>query len=60
VKSSLFSTDEYDAKAILRDGGSDVDLANLIREAVTAKKKQHGTDDGEFAPSARAMNQIGG
>jgi GTP 3',8-cyclase len=60
VKSCLFSTDEYDAKAILRSGGSDDDLARLIHEAVAAKKKQHGTDEGEFAQSSRSMNQIGG
>jgi cyclic pyranopterin phosphate synthase len=60
VKNCLFSAEEHNAKAILRGGGSDEQLAALVVAAVRGKKKQHGTDDGAFAISPRAMNQIGG
>lgn len=60
LRNCLFSTPPWDARAILRAGGSERELARLIRAAVTAKKKAHGTDDGEFVPSDRPMHQIGG
>ena len=34
--------------------------ADLIRQAVWAKKEAHGTDDGQFAKGERTMHQIGG
>jgi len=50
----------WDARAVLRSGGSDEDLARLFYAAVGAKKEQHGSDTGRLAAPAHAMHQIGG
>jgi cyclic pyranopterin phosphate synthase len=60
VRNCLFSTVEWDARAILRSGGSDDDLARLVRDCVQAKKPGHGIDSGDFVRPERAMYQIGG
>ena len=60
VRNCLFSTIEWDARAILRGGGSDENLAQLIRDCVRAKKPGHGIDSSDFVRPERAMYQIGG
>lgn len=60
VQNCLFSSRQWDARAVLRAGGTQQQLAQLIRAAVHAKQKAHGADDGEFARSDRPMHQIGG
>jgi cyclic pyranopterin phosphate synthase len=60
VRNCLFSTEEWDARHVLRDGGSDDDLAELIRASVGAKKAGHGINSDEFIKPERAMYQIGG
>jgi len=60
VRNCLFSTTEWDARAVLRGGGTDYDLAELVRASVGAKKPGHGIDDPQFIRPARAMYQIGG
>jgi cyclic pyranopterin phosphate synthase len=60
VRNCLFSTVEWDARAILRGGGSDAELAQLIRDCVRAKKPGHGIDSSDFVRPERAMYQIGG
>jgi cyclic pyranopterin phosphate synthase len=60
IRNCLFSTVEWDARAVLRGGGSDEELAQLVREAVWAKKPGHGIDSSEFIRPQRAMYQIGG
>ena len=60
IRNCLFSTDEWDARPILRGGGTDEELALLIRGAVQAKKAGHGIDSEEFVKPLRAMYQIGG
>ena len=60
LRDCLFSARQWDARAILRAGGSRQQLAHLIRAAVDAKKKAHGTDQGEFVRCDRSMYQIGG
>jgi cyclic pyranopterin phosphate synthase len=60
LRDCLFSTRQWDARAVLRGGGSRQELVQLIRTAVDAKKKAHGTDQGEFVRSDRSMYQIGG
>ncbi len=60
VRNCLFSTVEWDARRLLRSGGSDADLAQLLRECVLAKKPGHGIDSPEFLRPERAMYQIGG
>ena len=60
LRNCLFSLVEWDARAILRGGGSDDELAALTRDCVLAKKPGHGIDSPEFLRPERAMYQIGG
>jgi len=45
---------------VLRSGGSDDELADLVRACVAAKKPGHGIDEPGFLRPQRAMFQIGG
>jgi cyclic pyranopterin phosphate synthase len=60
IRNCLFSTVEWDARQVMRTGGSDETLANLIVECVAAKKAGHGIDTPDFIRPERAMYQIGG
>jgi len=60
VRNCLFSLEEWDARALMRGGCTDQQLAVLIREAVLAKKVGHGIDSPDFVKPERAMYQIGG
>lgn len=60
VRNCLFSTTEWDARAVMRGGGTDEQLAELVRESVLAKKPGHGIDSPEFLRPQRSMYQIGG
>ena len=60
VRNCLFSTEEWDSREILRGGGSDEELAELIRASVGAKKAGHGINSDAFVKPERAMYQIGG
>jgi cyclic pyranopterin phosphate synthase len=60
LRNCLFSAQQWDARAILRSGGSKSRLVQLIRLAVGAKTKAHGTDNGGLVCSDRPMHQIGG
>ncbi len=60
VRNCLFSTEEWDARSVLRSGGSDEELADVIRNCVREKRPGHGIDSPEFVKPERAMYQIGG
>ena len=60
VRNCLFSTVEWDVRAILRSGGGDEDIVRLVRESIRAKKPGHGIDSPDFLRPRRAMYQIGG
>lgn len=60
IRNCLFSTTEWDARAVLRGGGSDDDLAELVRACVLAKRAGHGINSDDFIRPERAMFQIGG
>jgi cyclic pyranopterin phosphate synthase len=60
VRNCLFSTAEWDARAILRGGGTDDELADLVRACVRAKAAAHGINTVQFIRPERAMYQIGG
>ena len=60
VRNCLFSTVEWDARALLRGTASDGEIAALVCECVGAKKAGHGIDSAEFVKPERAMYQIGG
>jgi len=60
LRNCLFSTVEWDARRVLREGGDDQALAALFRDCVAAKRAAHGIDTPAFDRPARAMYQIGG
>ena len=60
VRSCLFSHTETNLLGPMRAGASDHDLAELWRDAMWAKPKGHGLDDGSFVQPARTMSAIGG
>jgi cyclic pyranopterin phosphate synthase len=60
IRNCLFSIEEWDARAVLRGGGSDADLAALVRASIGAKKAGHGINSEGFIKPERAMYQIGG
>jgi cyclic pyranopterin phosphate synthase len=60
IRNCLFSIEEWDAKALLRGGGSDEELADLVRASVGAKLAGHGINSDQFVRPERAMYQIGG
>jgi cyclic pyranopterin phosphate synthase len=59
-RNCLFSTTEWDARHVLRTGGSDNEIAGLLRECVLSKRAAHGIGTPAFERPARAMYQIGG
>lgn len=60
VRNCLFSHEEWDALALLRGGGTDEQIVELLRTSITAKKTGHGIDSPDFVRPERAMYQIGG
>ncbi|GAA4416751.1 GTP 3',8-cyclase MoaA [Georgenia halophila] len=60
VRACLFARSETDLRALLRDGASDEDIAELWRFAMWGKKAGHGIDDPGFLQPARPMSAIGG
>ncbi|MCE9544710.1 MAG: GTP 3',8-cyclase MoaA [Planctomycetia bacterium] len=60
VRNCLFSIEEWDARALLRGGADDEQLAQLVRDSVGAKRAGHGIDNDDFVRPQRAMYQIGG
>jgi cyclic pyranopterin phosphate synthase len=60
LRNCLFSLVEWDARGVLRGGGSDEQIRRLFRECVAAKKPGHGIDDEDFVRPQKAMYQIGG
>jgi len=60
LRNCLFGTEEWDARRIVRNDGTDADLSALLHSCVQAKKPSHGMDSPEFVPPERAMYQIGG
>jgi GTP 3',8-cyclase len=60
IRNCLFSDDELDARAVLRDGGDDSRLALLLRRAVWGKRPGHGIDEPGFLRPTRSMSMIGG
>jgi GTP 3',8-cyclase len=60
IRNCLFSTDEWDARASLRRGDSDEQLAALVRASIGAKRAGHGINSDQFVKPQRAMYQIGG
>ena len=60
VRNCLFSTQEASVRDLMRAGGSDHQIAQLVRDVIASKKPGHGIDSPEFLRPQRAMYQIGG
>lgn len=59
-RNCLFSTAEWDARQVIRSGGDDDHLAQLLVDCVAAKEAAHGIGTSQFQRPDRAMYQIGG
>lgn len=60
LRNCLFSTEEWDVRALFRNGASNADVAALVRDCLFHKKPGHGISTPEFIRPERAMYQIGG
>ena len=60
IRNCLFSDDELSARDVMRGGGSDEELALLLRRAVWGKLPGHGINDPGFLRPGRSMSMIGG
>ena len=59
-RTCLFALDEHDLRAVVRNGGSDDDLAAAIERAVGTKWAGHHIGQVSFVRPTRSMSQIGG
>jgi cyclic pyranopterin phosphate synthase len=60
LRNCLFALEELDVKAILRGGGSDEDVVELIRKNVREKWEGHEINSAHFVQPPRPMYSIGG
>lgn len=60
LRSCLFSADELDLKAKLRDGSDDAEIENVLRQAVMKKPEGHGLSGAEGDFCGMEMSRIGG
>jgi cyclic pyranopterin phosphate synthase len=60
LRTCLFSLNETDLRAPLREGASDADLEEIVRAAVWRKELKHRVNDPGFVQPARTMSAIGG
>jgi cyclic pyranopterin phosphate synthase len=60
IRNCLFAADEWSARDLLRAGGTDDDLASLLRAAVWEKRAGHGVNEPGFVQPERPMSRIGG
>jgi cyclic pyranopterin phosphate synthase len=60
LRTCLFSIGETDLRGPMRDGASDVELAEIIREAAWNKELKHHIGDPGFVAPPRNMSRIGG
>jgi cyclic pyranopterin phosphate synthase len=60
VRNCLFSSAEWDARALLRSDATDDEIADLVRDCIRHKAPAHGINTIDFVRPERAMYQIGG
>jgi cyclic pyranopterin phosphate synthase len=60
LRTCLFSLNETDLRAPLREGASDADLEEIVRAAVWRKELKHHVNEPGFVQPARTMSAIGG
>ncbi|MDA2807532.1 GTP 3',8-cyclase MoaA [Nocardiopsis suaedae] len=60
IRNCLFAREESDLRPLLREGGTDEEIAERWLAAVARKMPGHGIDDTGFLQPARPMSAIGG
>jgi cyclic pyranopterin phosphate synthase len=60
IRNCLFSDDEHTVRDVMRAGGSDADIVQMLRRAVWAKFPGHAINEPEFLRPVRSMSMIGG
>ena len=60
LRNCLFALDELDVKAVMRSGGSDDEIIQLIRRSVHDKWEGHEINTARFVQPLRPMYAIGG
>ena len=60
LRTCLFSLQEHDVKSLLRNGGSDDEIREFVREAVWQKEEGHKIGQADFVKPKKTMSQIGG
>jgi cyclic pyranopterin phosphate synthase len=60
MRNCLFAVEEFDLRGVMRSGGSDDDLAEVIERCVGAKWAGHAIGQVTFIRPRRSMSQIGG
>jgi cyclic pyranopterin phosphate synthase len=60
LRTCLFSIVEHDVRALLRGGGTDGEIADLVVAAVAKKEPGHKIGQADFIKPIRTMSAIGG
>ena len=60
LRTCLFSMRETDLRAPLRDGATDAEIEQVVRDAVWRKELKHHVGEPGFVQPARSMSRIGG
>ena len=60
IRNCLFSDDEHVVRDVLRSGGADDAIEDILRRAVWAKFPGHAINEPEFLRPHRSMSMIGG
>ena len=60
VRPCLFSHEEWDLRALLREGADAEAVAEFVANAMWTKQAGHGIGSDGFAPPERGMSAIGG
>jgi cyclic pyranopterin phosphate synthase len=60
IRTCLFSVTEHDLRARLRNGSTDAELKEYLREVALQKEARHHIGEPEFVPPSRSMSCIGG
>jgi len=60
LRTCLFSQQDHDLRPMVRNGASDQDLSNFIKQRVLEKEEAHRINEPDFVPPSRTMVFIGG
>ena len=60
LRNCLFSLEETDVRGLLRDSGTDTEIAAAMQNCIAAKKEGHEINSARFIQPERPMHSIGG